>query len=116
MLSCDWSDSAAYLELQLEDLEADPQLERRLRLRLNLPSETELVHYHTRGSRGKEEEQTSPLDLSQMLPVDAIIEVINEEIVGDDLPDLMDDNFLLHSGACRVNYIMLRTIRFCLRF
>ena len=48
---------------------------------------------------GKEEEQTSPLDLSQMLPGDAMIEVINEEVVSDDFPDLMDDNFLIYSGV-----------------
>ena len=63
-----------------------------------MPTETEVVHYQSRGSQG-EEEQTSPLDLSQMLPVDAIIEVINEEVVGDDFPDLMDDNFLIYSGT-----------------
>ena len=40
-----------------------------------------------------------------MLPVDAIIEVINEEVVGDDFPDLMDDNFLIYSGG--VSYILL---------
>ena len=107
MLRCDSSDSATYLELQLEDLEADPELERRLRLRLNLPSETELVHYPPQASQGEEEqeEQTTPLDLSQMLPVGAIIEVINEEAVGDDFPDLMDDNFLIDSGS--VSYILL---------
>ena len=69
-----------------------------------MPTETEVVHYQSRGSPG-EEEQTSPLDLSQMLPVDAIIEVINEEVVGDDFPDLMDDNFLIDSGS--VSYILL---------
>ena len=107
MLRCDWSDSATYLELQLEDQEADPQLERRLRLRLNLPSETELIHYPPQASQGEEEqeEQTTPLDLSQMLPVGAIIEVINEEAVGDDFPDLMDDHFLIYPGG--VSYILL---------
>ena len=61
-----------------------------------------MVHYPTRGPQGEEEEQTTPLDLSQMLPVDAIIEVINEEVVGEDFPDLLDDNFLIYSGAVLV--------------
>ena len=96
-----------YLDLQLKDLEADPELERKLRLRLNLPRETELVHYQHQQLPGsqKEEEQTSPLDLSQMLPVDAIIEVINEEVVGDNFPDLMEDHFLIYPGG--VSYILL---------
>ena len=40
-----------------------------------------------------------------MLPVDAIIEVINEEVVGDDFPDLMEDHFLIYPGG--VSYILL---------
>ena len=36
-------------------------------------------------------------DLCQMLPVDAIIEVINEE--EENLPALMDDDFLLYPGT-----------------
>ena len=89
----------SFSDLDLTQLEADPELERKLRLRLNLPSDTELTHYQTRGPGGKEEEQTSPLDLSQMLPGDAMIEVINEEVVSNDFPDLMDDNFLIYSGV-----------------
>ena len=101
------TDSLIYLDLQLGDLEDDPDLERKLRKRLKLPTETELVHYPPQASQGEEEqeEQTTPLDLSQMLPVGAIIEVINEEAVGDDFPHLMDDHFLIYPGG--VSYILL---------
>ena len=109
-----------YLDLQLKDLEADPELERKLRLRLNLPRETELVHYQPQQLPGsqkeEEEEQTSPLDLSQMLPVDAIIEVINEEVVGDDFPDLMEDHFLIYPGGVSCVLLTCGKYQVCLRF
>ena len=89
------------LELQLTDLEENDELERNLRLRLNIPTETKVVQYQFPEPDQQLEEQDDPLDLkiprsqeeldpgvkspeecyvdlSQMLPVDAIIEVINE--------------------------------------
>ena len=88
------------LELQLEDLEENVELETSLRLRLNIPTETGVVHYQCQEYYHETEEQDDPLDLklpqtelepevssaeescedlSQMIPVDAIIEVINQE-------------------------------------
>ena len=88
------------LELQLEDLKENVELETSLRLRLNIPTETGVVHYQCQEYYHETEEQDDPLDLklpqtelepevssaeencedlSQMIPVDAIIEVINQE-------------------------------------
>ena len=112
-------------------MEENPELQRKLRLRYNLPTETNVVHYpyaqneeedeNDAPNDDQNEEQNSPLnlkikkssieldsgtisprqgefaDLSQMLPVNTIIEVINEET----------DDFLVYSGIFFIIYRIL---------